>query len=136
MNRALRRQFARETAKNARRIAKSCLDYDRGAVSGPLAIAALTRAIRRYAVLGITSDPTVLELSPSEMEDFPTASGPLDGARHWLAVGLAIDGTIAWTTASIAFTGITDAVQQKLNAINIMSAKLQPELERYGVRNP
>ena len=133
MNRTLRRQLARGIAKVAPDLAKSCLDYEHGTIAGTLAIAAVTRAIVRHATLGIPSDPTVLELTQSELDDFPAESDPIEGARHWLAVGIAIDGRVAWATQSIAFTGITDPVEHKLNAISIMSLKLQPELERDGM---
>ena len=126
MSSAQRRQLVREAAKVAPVIAKSCLDYS----SCPLAVAALTRAIQIYLVAGTTSDPTVIQLSATEMADFPTVPDHIEGARHWLAVGLAVDGRIAWTNASIAFPDIDDVGQQKLYAIRLMSEKLQSELER------
>ena len=129
MNRAQRRQLVREAAKVAPVLAKSCLEYTS---AGPLAVAALTRAVQTYLVAGSTSDPTVIQLSARDMADFPVVPDPIEGARHWLAVGLAVDGRIAWTNASIAFPDIDDVQQQKLYAIKMMSEKLQPELERVS----
>jgi hypothetical protein len=125
MNRAQRRQLVREAAKVAPVLAKSCLDYN----SVPLAVAALTRAIQTYLVSGVPSDPTVIQLSATELADFPTVPDHIEGARHWLAVGLAVDGKVAWKTASIAFPDIDDPWQQKLCAIRMMAERLQPELE-------
>ena len=137
LNRAQRRKCTRDVAKGASIIARSCLDYDSGAVSGQLALAALTRAIKCYAATGLTGDPSVIELSRRELEDFPTVSEqPPAGSRHWLAVGLAVDGRVAWKTASIAFPDIDNPLQQKLYAIRLMAARLQPELDREGVPDP
>ena len=133
MNRAQRRKCARDVERGAAIIARSCLDYDSGAVSGELALAALTRAIECYAATGLTSDPYVIELTRHAFEDFPTVrEEPPAGSRHWLAVGLAVDGRVAWKTASIAFPDIDNPWQQKLCAIRLMAARLQPELDREG----
>ena len=127
MNSAQRRQLAVQASTVAPILAKSCLDDK---TAGPLAVAALTRVIQIYLVAGTTSDPTVIQLSAPEMADFPVVPDPIEGARHWLAVGLAMDGRIAWINASIAFPDIDDVKEQKLYAIKMMSEKLQPELER------
>lgn len=102
MNRRQRRALAQSLSKTAPTLAANVKEFDGvnpssgagAAVTSPIAIAVLTRAIR---ILGAQNlEPVVIELKREEALAFPHA--PKDARpeqRYWLAVGIDVDTRIA-----------------------------------------
>lgn len=102
MNRHQRRALAKSFAKTAPLLAANVVEFDGvnpssgvgAAVTSPIAIAALTRAIR---ILGAQNlEPVVIELTREQAHAFPHP--PKDAnpdQRYWLAVGIDVDTRIA-----------------------------------------
>lgn len=90
MDRNARRVLKRTAPAMADKLAKSCHDFQDGAVVqvvAPEAVAALRRAFRRMIEAGCK--PVALPVTEQEAEGFPRhAANRIEGGVSWLAVGL------------------------------------------------